>query len=372
MQTLDLRASSPQNVIAAATKVLAEGGLIIFPTETVYGAGVDATNPAAVKKLLAYKSRREGKPLSIAVTEKEMAAQYVEVNDQAERLYDQFLPGPLTVVSKGKGVVAPGVESEFGSLGVRIPNHPWLLQLITAFGKPITATSANASGEKRPYTIKDIFDRLSTKQKSLVDLVIDAGTLPPNPPSTVIDTTLSTPTTLREGEMAADPLFLQLVPDSSMLISQSELETKTIAGRLILQYWDEIRDKGVVIGLSGELGAGKTIFTKGIAEFLQITTTITSPTYTYHEEYAYHRHGVAGKLHHLDLWKVDSSAEAERLALAALIEPKAIVVVEWWTQVQDYLLRTLNSYPSNRAPLFIAVTFAEKDILTREITIYKP
>ena len=329
MKILNLTQTAEKEIILAAIEILGAGGLVIFPTETVYGAGVDATNQAAVDKLLAYKSRREGKPLSIAVPDQKTAAKYVKINSQAEKLYQQFLPGPVTVISKGLNKVAPGVESEFGTLGVRIPDHNLTLKILKEFGKPITATSANASGKRHPYSIKNIFDNLSNKQQNLIDLVLDVGELPKNDPSTVIDTTLSTPTTLRAGKIKNIT--------AKILISNSEAETKKIAGTLMLQHWNKIREKGLVIGLDGVLGAGKTIFTKGVAEFLQISEIITSPTYSYIEEYDYERHGVKGRLYHIDLWKIENEVELERLEIEKLIAPNNIVVIEWWDQGRKYL-----------------------------------
>jgi len=333
MKMINITETPEKEVVEATIKVLSMGGLVIFPTETVYGAGVDATNPAAVDKLLAYKSRREGKPLSIAVSNQELAAKYVEINEQAKNLYQRFLPGPVTVISKGLGEVARGVESEFGTLGVRIPDHELMLKILEAFGRPVTATSANASGKRRPYSIQNIMDNLSGKQRNLIDLVLDAGELPKNEPSTVIDTTLSTPTTLRAGRVKAT--------QEDSLISRSEEETKKIAGTLMLKYWDEIKEKGLVIGLDGVLGAGKTIFTKGVAEFLQISETITSPTYSYIEEYDYERHRVKGRLYHIDLWKIESEEELERLEIEKLIAPNNVIVIEWWDQGKEKLATNL-------------------------------
>jgi L-threonylcarbamoyladenylate synthase len=328
--------ATTQEIIDAAVATLAAGGLILFPTETTYGAGVDATNPQAVQKLLNYKSRREGKPLSIAVTDINMASEYVEINESARKLYGRFLPGPVTVVSKGKDVAAPGVESEFGTLGVRIPDYDLILQIVAAFGKPITATSANASGKKRPYSIGDVMTHISNKQKSLLDLVIDAGTLPDNPPSTVIDTTLSTPVAVRKGTISQQEKMD--TGKSLTLYSESEQETKAIAGKVMLKHWDTIKNAGVIIGLDGPLGVGKTIFTKGVAEFLKIEDTITSPTYTYIEEYDFNRHNVEGNLYHLDVWKIDSAQQFELLDFASLLGAKKVIVIEWWQQVSGFVL----------------------------------
>src|SRR5258708_6009897 len=199
MKTIKLDLSNFSEAIEKTLQVLEAGGLVIFPTETTYGAGVDALSQNAVDKVLAYKARREGKPLSIAVSEATMAAQYVEVRDSARNIYERFLPGPVTVISKGRGKVANGVESEFGTLGIRIPKYDFVLEVVKKFGRPITATSANGSGEKRPYSIQDIFDGISEKQKGLIDLIIDVGELPHNLPSTVIDTTLSASVIFRQG-----------------------------------------------------------------------------------------------------------------------------------------------------------------------------
>lgn len=332
MKILETKTSSPEEIITTAVEVLQRGGLVIFPTETIYGIGADATNQAAIDSLLAYKARREGKPLSIAVTDMTMAEKYVELNDQAKDLYKRFLPGPLTVVSKSKGTVAKGVASEFGTLGTRIPAYPLVLDIVKAFGKPMTATSANASDGRKPYTIHHVLDSLSDKQKKLIDLIIDAGELPKNPPSTVIDTTLSTPVTMRAGKLTVNNQ-----QSTVNLSSGSELETKQIAGRLLLKHWNDIRQKGLIIGIDGPLGAGKTIFAKGAAEFLNITDTITSPTYTYIEEYPFKRHQTTGVFYHLDLWKVETEAEFQRLEVEKLMQPNTVVVIEWYSQVKPFI-----------------------------------
>ncbi len=337
---ISLKDLSPANVAvvaAQAVAVLKAGGTVIYPTETVYGIGVDATNPAAVEKVLNYKARREGKPLSVAITDQAMAEKLVELNDQARSLYQRFLPGPVTVISQSLGQVAPGVASEFGTLGIRMPAHPLIMAMVQQLGRPITATSANASGKKRPYTLNDIFERLSPKQLSLVDLAIDVGELPPNPPSTVIDTTLSTPLVMRQGEMVADEAATVVAE----FVSHSAQETRDVAGKWLLKYWEVLKRDGLVIGLNGSLGAGKTVLTQGIGNFLHITDQITSPTYTYILEYPYQRYQQAGVLHHVDAWKIDSAAEAARLELSKLVQPGSVLVIEWWSQVAEFVLAEL-------------------------------
>lgn len=342
--------SNQAKVLQQAVKILKSGGLVVYPTETVYGAGVDATNQAAVDKLLAYKSRREGKPLSIAVSNQAMAEQYVEVNDQARALYRQFLPGPMTIISSVTSSTVPakeslpqspqlaqGVTSEFNTLGIRIPDYPLVIELVKQLGRPITATSANASGKRRPYSVNQILDNLSTKQKNLIDLIIDAGELPHRPPSTVIDTTLSTPVVFRQGTL------LNKQSPTTSLISHSESETQAIAGKLLLKHWDTVNLHPLIIGLNGPLGAGKTVFAKGIAQFLGITTPLVSPTYTYIEEYDFSRHQTQGQLFHIDAWKIDSADLFDRLNLTSQLHPRHILVIEWYSQIKDWLASALQS-----------------------------
>jgi len=336
MKIVKLYDTNHASIIKLAKKTLQSGGMVIFPTETTYGLGVDATNQKSVDKLLAYKSRREGKPLSVAVANTSIAKKYVSLNKQAEKLYKELLPGPFTIISNGLDKVARGVQSEFGTLGIRIPDYPFMLSLLSEFKKGITATSANASGKRRPYTIKQIFSNLSDKQKKLIDLVIDAGELPKNNPSTIIDTTLSTPLIMRSGKYEymgnKDDKRTQLT-----IYSKSETETKNIAKRFLLKYWSTIKKEPLVIGLNGELGAGKTIFAKGIAEYLQIKKIITSPTYSYINEYPYNFHQSKGVLYHLDIWKVDNQENFDLLKFDSLMRTPNIIVIEWWNQIQKYL-----------------------------------
>lgn len=332
MEILDLQKTPKDQVILHTIEVLSAGGLVLFPTETTYGAGVDATNQDAVNKLLTYKSRREGKPLSIMVANEQMAKEYVDVNKQAHTLYTQFLPGPVTVVSKSLNTVAQGVASEFGTLGVRIPDYQLMLDIVMQYQKPITATSANASGKKTPYSITDIISGLSDKQKSLIDLILDAGELPHNQPSTVIDTTLSTPVTLREGAHSE----LNPSQEALTLISHSQQETQEIAQRLALKHWSLIQKQGIIFALDGSLGVGKTIFAKGVAQFLAIDETINSPTYTYIEEYNYTRHQTTGMFYHLDMWKVEGEEMFKRLEIDKLLQANNILVIEWYDQIKSY------------------------------------
>ena len=339
-------------VIEKAISTLQSGGLIIFPTETAYGVGVDATNSEAVSKLLSYKKRPEGKAISIGCASKEMAEEYVVINQSAENIYKEFLPGPVTVISKSKGKVDKRLESEKGTLGIRIPDHKLILEIITKFGKPITTTSANSAGKKTPYSIDDVFDTLSQKQKDLIDLVIDGGELPKNLTSTVIDTTGTELQTFRQGVID----FNRSKKEPKVHNSKSVEETIQLGEDLMKSKIDQLSTSPVIFLLRGKLGAGKTHFTKGIARALGITQNIKSPTYTYVSEYRFGtselvsqkvsesdfqegnrsretdfktRNTKPGTLYHIDAWRIENKADLELLGFESWVKAGNVLVIEW-------------------------------------------
>ena len=314
--------------VEIATKALLDGQLVFMATETVYIAAVDATNPKAVEKLIAFKNRPFGKPFSVGVTDIKMAEKYVDLNDSAKKLYQQFLPGPVTVVSDGKHTVAPGVEAENGTLAIRIPDYDFTQKVIKKVGRPITATSANASYQRRPYKLDDILDNISDKQKSLIDLMIDAGELPHNEPSTVIDTTLDNPTVLRQGEIK--------LKDKNEVLSRSEENTQNIGKELWQKYEQYAGRRAIIFALEGEMGAGKTQFTKGLARAMGITEVVTSPTFSLVEEYKVPKSNF--NLEHFDAWRLTDSTEMEALGFLKMAEDRNMIIsIEWAERVADII-----------------------------------
>lgn len=315
---LTLSTNSEEEIISQAVKALSGGGILVYPTETCYGVGVDATNPEAVEKVLKYKKRPEGKPISVGCYDLEMASKYVKLNDKAREVYKTFLPGPVTVISESNGIVDKRLVSEKGTLGIRVPDYPLLLDIIKAFGKPITTTSANSSGKKTPYKISDIVENMAQKQLELVDLMLDAGTLPKNSPSTVIDTTTEELTTYRAGAISFDN-------KGEKHSSGSVEETISLAKTLTLENYGE--STPLVFLLHGDLGAGKTHFVKGIAEALGIERTVKSPTYTYFDEYPF---GLEDQtLYHLDAWRLTSMQDVETLRIKKWFKPGNVIAIEW-------------------------------------------
>lgn len=305
--------------------ILKKGGVVIMPTETLYGVFADATNAVAIKKLAKFKARPLGKPYSVAVSDQKMAEKYVVLNSSAEKLYKNFLPGPLTVVSKGKHILAPGVESETGTLGIRIPDYELVLEVVKKFGKPLTATSANASYKKRPYKVSDILENISGKQKELIDLIIDAGELPRNEPSTVIDTTMDDPSILRQGEIK--------LKNKNEILSRSPENTKNFAKDLWQKYENNAGTRAIVFALDGPMGAGKTVFTKGLARAIGIKEEITSPTYDL--EHTYYLISKTYNLIHIDAWRMENSNDLKLTGFKQKITDKSVLAVEWADRVAD-------------------------------------
>ncbi|KXK12239.1 MAG: Threonylcarbamoyl-AMP synthase [Microgenomates bacterium OLB23] len=233
-----------------------QGGLVIVPSDTVYGVSVDATNQEAVKKLINFKSRPPGKAISVFCGTIERLKEYVEVSPAQEKLLHKLLPGPYTMVMHSKHKVNALIEAENGTLGVRIPDADFANDLVNAYNAPITATSANKAGQSPHYSVDALLNSLSDEKKQLIDLIVDAGKLPIRKPSTVIDMTKDEMKVLREGDFTS---LLQLQGSREELDSESEEETKNIARALIEKNYMRAKHKPLVFIFSGTLGAGKTV-----------------------------------------------------------------------------------------------------------------
>lgn len=325
--------TSSKTALLEAVKTLKTGGIIIFPTETCYGVAVDATNNSAVIKLLLFKGQRSGKAISIAVSSKQMAKKYVHINKVADNTYNNFLPGPITIVSKSKGVVDKKLTSINNTLGIRIPDHKVALDLISKFGRAITATSANSSGRKPPYSLAD-FKRYNTRATiNLTDLFLDDGPLPNRLPSTIIDTTLQDPTILRKGEIKLDNSstnYISRSVENSIKYAQ-ELTTRTL----------KRTNTPLIIALQGDLGTGKTYFTKGVGLAIGIKETITSPTYTIIKQYQ----SGNNTLYHIDTWRLEDPKELDSLGLNKMFHSGNIIVIEWLEKLSDKLKSLGDKYP---------------------------
>jgi len=277
MDLVKLTNTNQQEVIDETLKVLKEGGLVVFPSDTVYGLLADSTNPKAITKLLSFKDRPVGRAISVFMADKDMVNDYISLSQNGSNVVNNLLPGPFTIVAKSRHQTDSRLEAENGTLGIRIPDFPLILDLVKNFKKPITATSANLSGKGPVYSISALEKTLSKTKKSFLNLVIDGGRLPKNRPSTVIDTTTGQLKTLRLGDL------LPKTPNT--FISNSEEQTKKLARFLATKFIKKTLSTPIIFLLEGDLGAGKTVFAKGLGQALGITEEITSPTFNILNEY---------------------------------------------------------------------------------------
>lgn len=178
--------------VKEAVEILKKGGLVIYPTDTLYGLGCNALDELALKSVFAAKKRPVSNPLSIAVSDIEMMKEYAELPSEAEKLADAFLPGALTIVLKKKNL--PDIlTGGLAKVGIRIPNSDITLKLTELLGAPITATSANISGNSPPVSVEEAISQIPE-----ADVILNRGQLKERVPSTIVDLS-GKPKILRKG-----------------------------------------------------------------------------------------------------------------------------------------------------------------------------
>ena len=191
---LDPEQPSPVFLTWAAQE-LSDGGLVIYPTETLYGIAADISNPAALERLAAFKGREPNKPFGLILARPQEAGELAqEISPAARELMERHWPGPLTLVLEAKAGLHPSLVHQ-GGVAMRCSPHPVAAGLAQALGRAITATSANLSGQAAP-------DKAADLDQALVDgceVLLDSGPTPGGPASTVVDARQTPPVVLRQG-----------------------------------------------------------------------------------------------------------------------------------------------------------------------------
>jgi L-threonylcarbamoyladenylate synthase len=183
-------------VLARAAEALRRGELVAFPTETFYGLGAAALDAAAVRRVFEVKGRPESRPLLVLVDSEAMVdAVAAEIPAAARALMARHWPGPLTLVLRARPVVPVEVHAGTGTIGVRLSPHPVARGLVGALGAPVTAPSANLTGEPPPSDAAAVLRAFDGR----IALVLDAGPTPGGSPSTVLDMTDDPPRLVRPG-----------------------------------------------------------------------------------------------------------------------------------------------------------------------------
>jgi L-threonylcarbamoyladenylate synthase len=223
-----LRHHGPEEV-AAAARALADGGLVLLPTETVYGLGADAANPAAVAAIFEAKGRPRFNPLIAHVHDAETAARIAVFDDRARALADAFWPGPLTLVApiRDPAAVCDLARAGLDTVAIRVPGHPLSRALLAAFGGPVVAPSANRSGRPSPTTFEDAFAETGAKAAA----TLDGGPCQVGLESTVVAVLDGPVRLLRPGAVTRAQLEAVVGP-----LAPADDDARRSPGRLALHY----------------------------------------------------------------------------------------------------------------------------------------
>lgn len=201
--------SSDSMSIRLASSIIRTGGLVVFPTETVYGLGCDAVNPVAAAKIFEAKERPQFDPLIVHIADRShLDAVVTSQPPLARKLMDAFWPGPLTIVLPKHSVIPDLVTAGLSTVAVRMPNHPLAQALIREAGTPIAAPSANPFGYVSPTTAQHVSDGLGKK----VDLILDGGPCSVGVESTVVSIIDAQPELLRPGSITLEQLVAIIGP----------------------------------------------------------------------------------------------------------------------------------------------------------------
>jgi len=195
---------SAADVITSAAAIVLRGGVIAYPTETIYGLGVDATNEQAIRRIFEIKGRNFNNPISVIIGKVQDVYPLVcHITDAAQKLMDTFWPGPLTIVFEAADVVSPLLTANTGKIGIRLTSHTVARQIASTTGKPLTATSANLSGAPECADAGSVMRQMGGSIDAVVDLGEKGGAVG----STIIDATTDMPLILRPGMISREEII---------------------------------------------------------------------------------------------------------------------------------------------------------------------
>ena len=190
---------SEEIILTRAVEILANGGIIAYPTETFYGLGADATNEKAIENIFAVKGRNFKTPVSLIIGQADDIHPLVrDVPQTAKKLMAAFWPGALTIVFSAADTVSPLLTAGSGKIGLRVSSHPIARGIVQKLKRPLTATSANLSGAPECTRASEVAEQIG----DIIDAIVDLGATPGAAGSTIIDITCDPPVILREGAIS--------------------------------------------------------------------------------------------------------------------------------------------------------------------------
>ena len=185
--------------LALIVSEILNGKILVFPTETSYGLGCDATNQAAVDKIFKIKGRSDDKPLLVVVNSIEMAKKYLLCNNNLNQLAHRYWPGPLTVVGdNAAGQLAKGVVGKDNTVAIRVSDYPLIKSITEKIQRPLVATSANLAGQPSCYSATDFFEIFQSESEQ-PDIVLNYGNLPVTVPTTIVSAVGNKIKIIRQG-----------------------------------------------------------------------------------------------------------------------------------------------------------------------------
>ena len=222
-----------EDIIKEAADIIKSGGLVAFPTETVYGLGANGLDINAVEKIYVAKERPQDNPLILHVSSKEQVESLVTgISEIGHLCMDKFWPGPLTLIFKRSPIVPDIITGGLDSVAVRMPNNEIALELISRSGKPIAAPSANTSGSPSPTNANHVIEDLDGK----IDMIIDGGSTEVGLESTILDLTGEVPSILRPGGITLEQLR-EIIPNVIVDVTEmSQFQTPKSPGQKYRHY----------------------------------------------------------------------------------------------------------------------------------------
>lgn len=205
IEVVDANNPEPQ-ILRRAAWLISRGEVVVCPTDTGYALAANALEPEAVTKVFNLKGRSYSNPIHVAVSSMEAAEKYACINKTAEHLAHYFLPGALTLVLPKKEIIPSLLVAGRNTVGIRIPDNRVILELSAMTNLPLTATSANTSGQPTPYDTKEVVQQLGEAIKQIA-LVLDQGPLVPSGTSTIVDLSVKPPQILRHGRISEQELL---------------------------------------------------------------------------------------------------------------------------------------------------------------------
>lgn len=194
---------SKESLLSDAAAIVSRGGVIAYPTETVYGLGADATNDQAIRRIFEIKGRNLANPISVIIGSRRNVYPLVrKVTDDAQKLMDAFWPGPLTIIFEAADEVSPLLTANTGKIGIRLSSNDIAGKIAEKTGKPLTATSANLSGASECASADQVIRQIGDK----IDAVVDMGKTKIGILSTIIDASCEPARVVRSGIIAKESL----------------------------------------------------------------------------------------------------------------------------------------------------------------------